>query len=35
VKPNGIEDDKVEDFFSKLVEAPFAPLSQKIKEEQN
>ncbi|MGA8540446.1 MAG: hypothetical protein WB566_13160, partial [Terriglobales bacterium] len=30
-----MEDDKVEDFFSKVVEAPFAPVSRRIKEEQN
>ncbi len=35
VKRNGIEDDKVEDFFNNVVEAPFARLSQRIKEEQN
>lgn len=32
---NGVEDDKVEDFFQKSVETPFAALSQRIKEEQN
>jgi hypothetical protein len=35
VKRNGKEDDKVEDFFSDVVETPFAPLSKRIKEEQN
>jgi len=35
VKRNGKEDDKVEDFFNDLVEAPFAPLSQRIKKEQD
>jgi hypothetical protein len=35
VKRSGIEDDKVEDFFSNVVEAPFAPVSQRIKKEQN
>ncbi|MGO9864996.1 MAG: DUF4238 domain-containing protein [Terriglobales bacterium] len=35
VKRNGKEDDKVEDFFNNVVEAPFAPLSRRIKEEQN
>ncbi len=35
VKRRGIEDDEVEDFFSNVVEGPFAPVSQRIKEEQS
>ncbi|MFZ0479726.1 MAG: DUF4238 domain-containing protein [Terriglobales bacterium] len=35
VKRNGIEDDRVEDFFNNVVEAPFAPLPRRIKKEQN
>ena len=35
VKRNGKEDDKVEDFFNDVVETPFAPLSRRIKKEQN
>jgi hypothetical protein len=35
VKRNGREDDGVEDFFKDVVEAPFTPLSRRIKEEQN
>jgi hypothetical protein len=35
VKRNGIADDKVEDFFNTVVETPFAPLSQRIREERN
>jgi|HubBroStandDraft_6_1064221.scaffolds.fasta_scaffold75584_2 hypothetical protein len=32
---NGVENDAVEDFFDQQVEAPFAALSQRIKDEQN
>ncbi len=31
----GVEDDKVEDFFSEYVETPFAKLCQRVKKEQN
>jgi Protein of unknown function (DUF4238) len=34
-KRNGAEDDQVEDFFNRVIETPFAPLSQRIKEQQN
>jgi hypothetical protein len=34
-KKDGMEDDAVEDFFEKTVEAPFSVLSQRIKEEQS
>ncbi|SPE43652.1 hypothetical protein SBA7_1630002 [Candidatus Sulfotelmatobacter sp. SbA7] len=35
VKRNGKENDKVENFFNDVVEAPFAPLSLRIRKEQN
>jgi hypothetical protein len=35
IKENGVETDKVEDFFDKTVENHFAGLSKRIKEEQN
>jgi hypothetical protein len=35
IKRDGQETDKVEDFFSDQIEAPFAVLSQRIKDEQD
>jgi hypothetical protein len=35
IERDGIETDRVEDFFDKEIEAPFAALSQRIKEENN
>jgi hypothetical protein len=35
IKENGVETDRVEDFFDKTVENHFAVLSKRIKEEQN
>jgi hypothetical protein len=35
IKENGVETDRVEDFFDKTVENDFAVLSRRIKEEQN
>jgi hypothetical protein len=35
IKENGVETDRVEDFFDKTVENHFAVLSKRIKDEQN
>src|ERR1700751_2737355 len=35
VEVNGVAHDDIEDFFDRSVEAPFARLSQRIKEEQH
>jgi hypothetical protein len=35
IERDGIETDKVEDFFSKEIETPFAALSQRIKDEKD
>lgn len=35
IKENGVETDRVEDFFDKAIENRFAVLSKRIKEEQN
>jgi hypothetical protein len=35
IEENGVETDRVEDFFDKTVESAFAVLSKRVKEEQN